>query len=42
MITEKQITKIDQLGPIIFDQILDTTLDRHRSSSLYKGLNNEK
>ena len=42
MITEKLITKIDQLGPILFDQTLDISLDRHRSSSLYKGLNNEK
>lgn len=42
MITVRHITKIDELGPIIFDQNLDRDLNRYRSGSLYKGLNNEK
>lgn len=42
MITVRHITKIDELGPIIFDQTLEKDLHRFRSGSLYKGLNNEK
>lgn len=42
MITVRHITKIDELGPIIFDQTLEKGLKRYRSGSLYKGLNNEK
>ncbi len=42
MITVRHITKIDELGPIIFDQHLEKNLNRYRSGSLYKGLNNEK
>ena len=42
MITVKHITKIDELGPIIFDQSLEKDMKRYRSGSLYKGLNNEK
>lgn len=42
MITVKHITKLEELGPIIFDQELDESVGRYRSNCLYKGLNNEK
>lgn len=42
MITERYIKKIDELGPIIFDQSLEKDMNRYRSGSLYKGLCNEK
>ncbi|HCK89415.1 MAG TPA: FRG domain-containing protein [Erysipelotrichaceae bacterium] len=40
MITVRTITKIDELGPIIFDQEFNKDLNRFRSRSLYKGLSN--
>ena len=42
MITVRHITRIEELGPIIFDQTLEPDLSRYRSGSLYKGLCNEK
>ena len=38
MIVEKTINKIDDLFPILKERAFHKTLERHRSSFLYRGL----
>ena len=42
MITVRNISRMEEIGRIIIDQVLDEDLGRYRSNSLYKGLSNEK